>query len=140
MAGLVALCAPFMIALRFVSVGSPLFYAGMAAGSFLPLALYGPALAVIQRHVAPRMRSTISGFTMMLINVFAIALGNFTVGLLSDRLASAGAHAPLTFTLLGTDVIACCALPCFLLLARCMRTESTGASGAASQACRNMSA
>ncbi len=45
---LVALCGPLMIAYRFAPTGSALFYVGMCAGFFLPLAAYGPALALIQ--------------------------------------------------------------------------------------------
>lgn len=118
MALLVAVCAPLMIAYRFAPAGSPLFYAGMCAGAFLPLALYGPAIAVIQGHAPMRMRSTITGLTMTLINLFAIALGNFVAGALSDRLANAGVHAPLTWVLLGTDLLTVASLPCFLALAR----------------------
>ncbi|MFM0210519.1 MFS transporter [Paraburkholderia sediminicola] len=118
MAMLVGVCAPLMIAYRFAPAGSPLFYAGMCAGAFLPLALYGPAIAVIQGHVPARMRSTITGLTMTLINIFAIALGNFAAGALIDRLAAAGVHGPLTLVLLGTDLLAIASLPCFLALAR----------------------
>lgn len=125
MALLIALCAPLMIAYRFAPAGSPLFYAGMCAGAFLPLALYGPAIAVIQGHVPARMRSTITGLTMTLINLFAIALGNFVAGALSDRLANAGVHAPLTWVLLGTDLLAVASLPCFLALAGRSRSRSS---------------
>ena len=37
-----------MVAYRFAARGSALFYVGMCAGFFLPLATYGPALALIQ--------------------------------------------------------------------------------------------
>jgi len=124
MAILVAVCAPMMIAYRFAPAGSPLFYAGMCAGAFLPLALYGPAIAVIQGHVSTRMRSTITGLTMTLINIFAIALGNFAAGSLSDRLAATGVHKPLTLVLLGTDLLAVASFACFLALARRSRSRN----------------
>ena len=76
MALLVLLCGPLMLAYRFAEPGSILFYTGMCAGFFLPLALYGPALALIQGLTPVQMRSTVTGFTMMVINVFAIAIGN----------------------------------------------------------------
>lgn len=118
MAALVLACTPLMIAYRFAAPGSALFYAGMAAGAFLPLALYGPAQAAIQGLTPASMRSTVTGFTMMLINVFAIALGNFAVGAVSDALARAGAARPLTFTLLATDLLCLGAAGLFLLAAR----------------------
>jgi MFS family permease len=124
MAVLVGMCAPLMIAYRFAPAGSPFFYAGMCAGAFLPLALYGPAIAVIQGQVPTRMRSTITGLTMTLINIFAIALGNFAAGVLSDRFAAAGIRGPLTLVLLGADLCAIASLPCFLALARCSRLRN----------------
>ncbi|MBE7940307.1 MFS transporter [Ramlibacter aquaticus] len=103
---LLAVCGPLMLAYRFAAPGSLLFYAGMCAGFFLPLATYGPANALIQSQTPPHMRSTMTGVTMMLINLFAIAGGNLAVGAVSDRLA-AGAHAaPLTAVLLATDLAA----------------------------------
>ncbi|WP_043285434.1 MFS transporter [Paraburkholderia oxyphila] len=135
MALLVAVCAPLMIAYRFAPAGSPLFYAGMCAGAFLPLAVYGPAISVIQSHVPTRMRSTITGLTMTLINLFAFALGNFAAGALSDRLAKAGVHAPLTWVLLGTDLFAIASLPCFLALARHARSRAAPGDTAPERAC-----
>lgn len=66
---------------------------------------------------------------MTLINIVAIALGNFAAGALSDRLAAAGVHGPLTLVLLGTDLLAIVSLPCFLALAR--RSPARGAQGGA---------
>lgn len=118
MAALVALCAPPMIAYRFAPAGSALFYIGMCAGFFLPLATYGPANALIQGLMPERMRSTITGVTMMLINLFAIAIGNVAVGAVSDRLGAAGAARPLTTVLLATDVLVLLAALLFALAAR----------------------
>lgn len=135
MALLVAVCGPLMIAYRFAPAGSLLFYAGMCAGAFLPLALYGPANAVIQGHAPARMRSAITGLTMTLINLFAIALGNFVVGALSDRLADAGVHAPLTWVLLGTDLLTIASLPCFLALAARSSLGSSNGDAQPEKAC-----
>lgn len=115
---LLALCTPLMAAYRYAPAGSPLFYAGMCASFFLPLALYGPANGIILGLTPPHLRATVSGFTMLAINVFAIALGNMALGAASDYLARAGYRAPLTGVLLATDVLAACALPFFALAAR----------------------
>ena len=101
---MVLLLAPLMLAYRFATPGSALFYVGMCAGFFLPLATYGPANALIQALTPANMRSTITGATMMLINVFAIAIGNLAVGAVSDRMASSGSPVALTAVLLATDV------------------------------------
>ncbi|MEX3968949.1 MFS transporter, partial [Paraburkholderia sp. EG286B] len=96
MALLVLVCAPLMLAYRFVPAGSPLFYIGMCAGFFLPMAAYGSALTAITSMTPARMRSTVTGFTMLLINVFALAIGTVVIGMLADHLKRAGSAAPLT--------------------------------------------
>lgn len=107
---MVLACAPLMLAYRFAVPGSALFYVGMCAGFFLPLATYGPANALIQALTPANMRSTVTGATMMLINVFAIALGNLAVGAVSDRLHGQGNGQALTVVLLVTDLLVALAL------------------------------
>lgn len=102
---MVLVCAPLMLAYRFATPGSALFFVGMCAGFFLPLATYGPSNALIQALTPVNMRSTITGATMMLINVFAIAIGNVLVGAVSDRLAANGSGVALTTMLLVTDAL-----------------------------------
>lgn len=118
MVALVALCAPLMIAARFAPAGSALFYVGLCAGFFLPLAVYGPALALIQGLTPARMRSTVTGVTMLLINVLAVAIGNLVAGIASDRLSAAGFASPLTVVLLATDLFAVLAGVFFAMAAR----------------------
>jgi predicted MFS family arabinose efflux permease len=125
---LIALCGPFMVAYRFAPPGSVLFYVGMCAGFFLPLATYGPAMALIQGLTPDRTRSTVTGFTMLLINVFAIAIGNLAVGAVSDRMSAAGASNALTLSLLATDILAISAAMFFVLAARGSRLHA-GAPG-----------
>ena len=121
---LVLLCGPLMLAYRFAEPGSMLFYTGMCAGFFLPLALYGPALALIQGLTPVQMRSTVTGFTMMVINVFAVAIGNAAAGAVSDRLAAAGSTHPLTTVLIGTDLIVIAGAVFFALAARGPRVQA----------------
>lgn len=102
---MVLLMVPLMLAYRFAAPGSAGFYLGMCAGFFLPLASYGPANALIQALTPASMRSTVTGATMMLINVFAIAVGNLAVGAISDRLTAGGSPIGLTIALVGTDVL-----------------------------------
>jgi predicted MFS family arabinose efflux permease len=115
---LIALCGPLMVALRFAEAGSALFYAGLCAGFFLPLATYGPSLALIQGLTPDAMRSTVTGFTMLLINVFAIAIGNLLVGGVSDRMAAAGSGHALTYVLLATDLLVVAGAAFYALAAR----------------------
>ena len=128
---LVLLAAPLMIAYRLAPAGSPLFYVGMCAGFFLPLALYGPAITVIQSLTPPQMRSSITGCCMLLINIFAAAIGSFAIGSASDALARAGVIAPLTKVLLGADIVAIASALFFLMAARrlCAKPSMTQATG-----------
>jgi predicted MFS family arabinose efflux permease len=118
---LVAVCAPFMIAYRFVPVDSPFFYVGMCAASFLPLALYGPANSLVQGLTPEYMRSTMAGLNMTLINVFALALGTVLAGAVIDRLSAAGNNQALTLVLLAVDMLALASGLLFWLAARQLR-------------------
>jgi predicted MFS family arabinose efflux permease len=128
---LIAICGPLMVAYRFAPAGSALFYIGMCAGFFLPLAAYGPSLALIQGLTPDRMRSTVTGFTMLLINVFAIAIGNLAVGTVSDSMTAAGSTHALTAVLLATDVLVMGAALFFILAARGPRVQSAPAGAVA---------
>lgn len=112
---MILLCMPLQMAYRFAAPGSALFYVGMCAGFFLPMALYGPTLSLIQ-GLAPRsMRSTVTGATMLLLNFVAIAIGNAAIGAASDYLGRHGEAAPLTVALLGSDVVAILASAAFAM-------------------------
>ncbi|MBN9406482.1 MAG: MFS transporter [Burkholderiales bacterium] len=102
---LIGVCGPLMLASRFAGTGSALLYVGLCASFFLPLAAYGPSIALIQGSTPDAMRSTITGITMLLINVFAIAIGNLVAGVVSDHLAAGGTRHALTGVLIATDVL-----------------------------------
>lgn len=118
---LIALCAPFMIAYRFVPAGSPLFYVGMCAGFFLPLALYGPSMTLLQALVPANMRASLTGFSMLLLNLFAIGGGSVAVGMASDYLMKLGNTHALTIVLLATDILTLSSGLLFWHLARKVR-------------------
>jgi hypothetical protein len=107
-----------MVAHRLAPAGSTLFYLGMCAGFFLPLAVYGPSIAIIQSGTPHHMRSTVTGLTMLLLNVIAIAIGNLAAGMAVDRLSAAGAAHPLTFVLLATNILAISSIALFVSAAR----------------------
>jgi predicted MFS family arabinose efflux permease len=113
----IAVCAVPMIAYRFADPGSWLFYIGMCAGFFLPLGCYGPANAAIMGMVPAQTRSTVSGFTMLCINVLAIAIGNLAAGKAVDMLIAQEVSAPLTHVVLATDVVGIGSIAFFALAA-----------------------
>jgi predicted MFS family arabinose efflux permease len=123
MTWMVALCAAPMIAYRFAAPGSVVFYVGMCAGFFLPLALYGPVNAAIMSMVPQQTRSTVTGFMMMCINVFAIAIGNLAAGWAIDFLGARGVATPLTHVVLATDALAISSALFFALAARASRRQ-----------------
>ncbi|MBA5606428.1 MFS transporter [Duganella sp. FT3S] len=112
------LCAPLMLASRFVAADSALLTVGLAASAFLPFSVYGSALSLIQGSVPGHLRASIVGFTMMCINVIALALGTLLLGFASDRMAAFGVAHPLTTVLMGTDMAVGLAAVCFGLAAR----------------------
>lgn len=112
-------CVPLMISALFVPAASPLLFVGLCAGFFLPLATYGPSIALIQAFSPGHMRATATGLTMLCINVFAIAIGNLAAGALSDHLRASGAAAPLTTVLLGVNILIGLSLLFFWRVSRC---------------------
>lgn len=122
---LMLVCAPFMIAYRLVPTDSPLFYVGMAVGIFMLMSLYGSATTAIQGAVPVRMRSTVMGCSMLLLNLFSVALGTFVVGWISDVLTTAGMDSPLTHVLLVSDIFALALGGFFFYVAARIKREST---------------
>ncbi len=120
-AGLIGV--PLMIACRFAEYGSPLFYAGLMASFFLTLSLYGSCLSFIQERMPVSMRSTVIGFTMMSLNILAIALGNLAAGAASDHLTAQGHPAPLTTVLIAMDCVLLLSVVCFIAAARLIAKE-----------------
>lgn len=121
---LVVICAPLMIVYRFVPVGSPLFYAGMCAGFFLPLALYAPGNTITMALAPPKMRATVAGFSMLCINLFTFSLGSLAAGAAIDYLKATGIEAPMTHVLLVTDIVAISSALFFALTARALRKQA----------------
>ena len=61
---------------------------------------------------------------MLVLNVFAIAIGNAAAGAVSDRLAAAGSTHPLTTVLIATDLIVIAGAVFFALAARGPRVKA----------------
>ena len=116
---MVLICAPLMLAALFVPAGSAVFFLGLCAGFFLPLASYGPCMALVQAFSPSHMLATAAGLTMLGINVFAIALGNLGAGAASDLLRARGADEPLTTVLLGLNALVALSLLYFWRVSRC---------------------
>lgn len=116
-------CVPLMLGSRVAELGSPLFYAGLAASFFLPLSVYGSTLALIHGRMPVSMRSTTVGFTMMSLNVVAIAAGTLAAGAASDHMTAQGHPAPLTTVLLALDCVLALAIVCYFAAMRLISAE-----------------
>lgn len=114
----VAVCLPLMIAGHLAEARSSWIYIGLAASFLLPFSIYGSSLSLVQGSVPHSMRASVIGFSMMCLNVFAMALGTVTLGFASDRLAAAGNATPLTAVLVGSDLAIGVAFVLFLIAAR----------------------
>lgn len=110
----VALLAPLIIAFRFAAPGSPLFFAGMAAGILFFSSFYGPAFAVLQSVSPPHLRASATGLAMLLVNVVALGLGGLVIGAVSDRLVALGRHDSLTLPLFAADLVSLLTILCFV--------------------------
>lgn len=113
----VAVCAIPMIAYRFAAPGTWVFYTGMCAGFFLPMALYGAGNAGIVNLTPPQMRSTLASFNMLCINVFALSIGNVVAGRAVDVMAAHGVALPLTHVVLASDILGIASVVFFALAA-----------------------
>jgi MFS family permease len=109
----VTVLAPFIIAFRFADPGSVLFYAGMGAGILFFSAFYGPAFAVMQSVTPQRLHASITGLSMLLVNVLALGLGSLAIGAVSDVLLARGSHNALTLPLIVADLTSLLTILCF---------------------------
>lgn len=116
--------APFMLAFRVVEPGTPLFWAGMGAGIIFYSGFYGPAFAVLQSAAPDRMRSSMTGLSMLLVNVLALGLGSLFIGVASDALKAAGSADSLTPPLRIADAISLMTMFCFAAIAMRARRAS----------------
>ncbi len=102
---LVLLCGSAILAYRFSPPDSLMFNVGMCASAFLPLSLYGSANASVMGMVPASMRATVTGFNMLSINLFAVALGSVIAGWAIDKMTRDGVDHPITKVLVSTDLI-----------------------------------
>lgn len=109
----VAALAPFVVAFRFADPGSVLFYAGMAAGILFFSSFYGPAFAVLQSVTPQRLHATVTGLSMLLVNILALGLGSLAIGAASDMLLAQGSDAALTIPLFVADLVSLLTILCF---------------------------
>ena len=109
----VAALAPFVMAFRFADPGSALFYAGMAAGILFFSSFYGPAFAVLQSVTPQRLHATVTGLSMLLVNILALGLGSLAIGAASDMLLAQGSDAALTIPLFVADLVSLLTILCF---------------------------
>lgn len=101
-----AILAPLLIAYRLAPGGSGLMFVGMAASILWFGAAYGPCFAIIERELPPNVKATVTGATMLLINVLMIGLLGLMIGVASSWMAAAGFSDSWTWPLLGADILA----------------------------------
>ncbi len=107
--------SPFILAYRFVSPGTTLFYCGMFMLGIYYMMFYGPVFATIQELVPVNIRSTVVAFSLLLFNVIGIGAGVGLSGLLSDLFRARGVAQPLTWVLFVSGLIGVLAVPLFFL-------------------------
>lgn len=108
----------------FAPTDSLAFYVGLCASFYLPMAVYGPANAMLQGLTPARSRSLLTGFNILIINVVAVAIGTSLVGIFSDKLKAAGSTHPLSTAMIGADIATLCAVFFFAMAAVHLRRTS----------------
>lgn len=109
---------PFVLAYRFVTPGTALFFCGMFMLGIYYMMFYGPVFATIQELVPVEIRSTVVAFSLLFFNVIGIGAGVGLSGLLSDLFRSAGVAEPLTWVLFISGLIGALAIPLFFMASR----------------------
>lgn len=112
------LLSPLVIGYRFISPESPWFFVAMGSGFFMITSVYGPSFSILQDAAPIKVRASIVGATMLLVNVLALGTGSALLGWASDLLSLTNVSQPLTWVLLTSDVIALSAIPLYLIIAR----------------------
>ncbi len=123
--------SPAMLAFRWVDPGSTIFYLCMFSGFLMVNLVYGPMFSILQEEAPPTVRGTVTGFTMLSINIVALGLGSFLIGLASDLLGKLDCERPLTWILLGSDLATLTCIPCYLVVAKrhCVSTYNERLTG-----------
>jgi MFS family permease len=91
--------APVNYLYRLSDVGSALFWVSFAAAPLSIGLFIGPLLAVLQEYTPPRDRGTIIGFTLLLINLVGMGLGNVLTGVSIDIMFVRDISQPYTYSL-----------------------------------------
>ena len=116
--GLVLGCGPLALVFLWIPPDAPLFYLGMAAKFFLPMAVYGTITAHVLQLTPITMRATMVGFVMSCVNLIALAGGGLLAGLGVDWLGHHGVDQAYTRVLLVVDTLVLCSVPFFWRAAR----------------------
>ena len=112
----VALSAPLLILFRLASPESSLFLIGMCVSVFMLAFPYGAMFSLVLDNAPQDIQSTAAGFTMFIANVLVIGTGTFAIGFFADLFEARGIESPLTWALLGSDLITLTALLFYLRL------------------------
>ncbi len=100
-------------------------YTGMYISYFVGAMGFGPGASTSADLVIPRVRATISAFTIMVVTLGAYAIGPYAVGALSDAFTQAGASSSeaLRQAMLWGMITAIAAMCCTLMAIRHIETD-----------------
>lgn len=121
---------PVGVALRVVSPDSVLFLPFVFISCVGIMLVFGATVTAVQELVSDKIRSTMIAFTLLCMVFFGTALGNATVGFLSDYFTKNHYDQPISLAVLIVTAVALPAIPCFYLAARyspeTVRTSAVG--------------
>ncbi len=111
----ILLLSPINIAYRIVEPGTLLFWSGLFFTYFQVGCFYGPVFATVQELTPPRIRGTMMAFVILSIQLFGVAIGVSSAGVVIDWLISANIEEPYTVALLVFTLISLASVPMFWL-------------------------
>ena len=114
-----------MIAYRFATPGTALFYGLAVLSSMFASLTIGPYYSAIQELSPPDLRATVFAFVLLITALVGLALGSAAFGALSDWLVSLGVSRPLTVSLALSNAAGLISVP---LVLRAMRNYERQAS------------
>lgn len=114
---------PFLLAFRFVSPDSVLFYVCAFVGGMSAMMIFGPCFATVQDLVPIRVRSTVVACLIFSHHFIGVAPGSYTAGKLCDELGKRDIAEPYTWGLFSLGLIGFLAIPMFFYGARCYKKD-----------------
>ena len=104
---------PIFIVFRYSEPNSLIFWVGVTLGYFQLGLFYGPVFSTVQELVPIKIRATIVGFLILMLNLVGLTFGSLGGGVAVDLLRAASVDNPYTTMLVIFTAISALNIPCY---------------------------